>query len=101
MNSTLNNSEDIKREEGQKQLLEKSLQAHRNKKWIINFTCTISFLLAVLCFCFQAPDAIIITVILLFICVTFQTAHKMLDRKIELRLKRIKQDHRKIIFKIK
>lgn len=45
MNSTLNNSEDIKREEGQKQLLEKSLQAHRNEKWIINFTCTISLLL--------------------------------------------------------
>ncbi len=45
MNSTLNNSEDIKREEGQKQLLEKSLQAHRNKKWIINFTRTISLLL--------------------------------------------------------
>ncbi|MED3981030.1 hypothetical protein [Priestia megaterium] len=101
MNSTLNTSEGIKREEGQKQLLEKNLQAHRNKKWIINFVCAISFLLAIVCLCFQVPKAIIITVILLFTCVTFQIAHKTLDRKIELRLKRIKQDQRKSMFKIK
>jgi len=100
MNLTHDNSEGIKREEGQKQLLERNLEAHRSRTWIINFICTISLLVAVLCFCFHVPRSVIITVILLFICTIIKIVHKTVDKKIELRLKRVKQEQRKSIFKI-
>ena len=100
MNLTHNNSEGIKREEGQKQLLERNLEAHRSRKWIINLIFAVSLLVAVLCFCFQVPQAVIITVTLLFICTIIKIIHKALDKKIELRLKRIKQEQRKSIFKM-
>ncbi|WP_322551647.1 hypothetical protein AAB109_28530 (plasmid) [Priestia megaterium] len=100
MNLTHNHSEGIKREEGQKQLLERNLEAHRNRKWIINFICAISLLVAILCLCFHVPRSVFITVILLFICTIIKIAHKTLDKKIELRLKRVKQEQRKSIFKV-
>jgi Flp pilus assembly protein TadB len=100
MNLTHNNLEGIKREEGQKQLLERNLEAHRSRKWIINFICAISLLVAILCICFHVPRSLIITVILLFICTIIKIVYKTLDKKIELRLKRVKQEQRKSIFKI-
>ncbi|MED3855468.1 hypothetical protein P4607_29580, partial [Priestia megaterium] len=75
MNFTHNNLEGIKREEGQKQLLERNLEAHRSRKWIINFICAIFLLVAILCFCFHVPRSVIITVILLFICIIIKIVH--------------------------
>ncbi|MBW0933809.1 hypothetical protein [Priestia megaterium] len=100
MNPTHNNLEGIKREEGQKQLLERSLETHRNRKWVISFIWAISFLVAILCFYLHLPQAAIITVILLFLCATIQILYRTLEKKIELRLKRIKQEKRKSIFKL-
>jgi hypothetical protein len=100
MNLTHNHLEGIKREEGQKQLLERNLKTHRSRKWIINFICAISLFVSILCFCFQVPQSEIITAILLFICTIIKIVHKTLDKKIELRLKRVKQEQRKSIFKV-
>ncbi|MFF2597134.1 hypothetical protein ACFVSZ_27625 [Priestia megaterium] len=100
MNSTYHHLKDTKKEEGQKELLERNLETHRSRKWIINFICAIFLLVAILCFCFHVPGSVIITVILLFICIIIKIVHKTLDEKIELGLKRVKQEQRKSIFKV-
>ncbi|MHC5531375.1 hypothetical protein [Priestia megaterium] len=100
MNLTHNNLESIKRKEGQKELLETSLEAHRSRRWVINSIYAISLLVVILCFYFHVPQAIIITVSLFCICTISDILYRALDKKIELRLKRIKQEKRKSIFKV-
>lgn len=100
MNPTNNHLESIKREEGQKKLLERTLEAHRNRKWVINLFWTVSILVVILSFSFHLSKSVGITGILLLICVISQIVHKTLDMKIELRLKRVKQEKQKSIFKL-
>ena len=99
MNPTYNHVKNIKKEEGQKELLEKNLKAHRSRRWIINAIYAMSLLVAILCFYFHVPQAAIIAVILFCICAISEILYRALDKKIELRLKRIKQEKRKSIFK--
>jgi Mn2+/Fe2+ NRAMP family transporter len=99
MNSTYHHLKNTKKEEGQKELLERNLEAHRSRRWVTNSIYAISLLVLVLCFYFHVPQAAIITLILFLICVTSEILYRALDKKIELRLKRIKQEKRKIIFK--
>jgi hypothetical protein len=99
MNLTHNYLEGINREEGQKELLERSLEAHRSRRWVINSIYAISLLAVVLCFYFHVPQPAIVAIILICICATSEILYRALDKKIELRLKRIKQEKRKAIFK--
>ncbi|MFP7732244.1 hypothetical protein ACLHDF_02240 [Priestia aryabhattai] len=99
MNPTYNHLKDTKKEEGQKEVLERSLEAHRNRRWVINAVYAMFLLIVILCFYFHVRQAAIITVILFCICTTSEILYRALDKKIELRLKRVKQEKRKSIFK--
>ena len=99
MNYTYNHLENTKKEEGQKELLERNLETHRNRRWVINSIYAMFLLIVILCFYFDVPQAAIITIILFCICTTSEILYRALDKKIELRLKRVKQEKRKIIFK--
>jgi len=100
MNPTHNHLKDIKKEEGQKELLERNLESHRRRRWVISSIYAMSLLVVIFFFYFHVPQAAIITVILFCICTTSEIVYRMLDKKIELRLKRIKQEKRKSIFKL-
>ncbi|MBG9472272.1 hypothetical protein [Priestia megaterium] len=99
MNSTYHHLKDTKKEEGQKELLERNLEAHRSRRWVTNSIYAMSLLVVVLCFYFHVPQSAIITLILFLICATSEILYRALDKKIELRLKLIKQEKRRIIFK--
>ncbi|MGG2089061.1 hypothetical protein ABFY59_18950 [Priestia aryabhattai] len=99
MNSTYHHLKDTKKEEGQKEFLERNLEAHRSRRWVTNSICAMSLLVVVLCFYFHVPQAAIITLILFLICTTSEILYGALDKKIELRLKRIKQEKRKAYLK--
>ncbi|MCY9025010.1 hypothetical protein MOF32_19020 [Priestia megaterium] len=100
MDLTQNHLKDMTSEEGQKQLLEKKLEAHRNRKWIVNLICAIALIAATLCFYLRLPQAVIITVSLIFICAIIRILYRTLDKNRELRLKRFKQEQRKSTFKL-
>ncbi|MGG0552538.1 hypothetical protein ABEY55_08105 [Priestia aryabhattai] len=100
MDFTQNHLKGMTSEEGQKQLLEKKLEAHRNRKWIVNLICAIAPIAAILCFYLQLPQAVIITVSLIFLCAILRILYRMLEKKRELRLKRFKQEQRKSTFKL-
>ncbi|MGK3722369.1 hypothetical protein ACSLFS_25180 [Priestia megaterium] len=100
MGLTHNDLKSMTSEEGQKQLLERNLEAHRNRKWIVNCICVIAPIVAILCFYLQLPQAVGITVILFFICAITWILHRALDKKMELRLKRFKQEKRKSTIKL-
>ncbi|MED4286647.1 hypothetical protein P4679_32605 [Priestia megaterium] len=100
MNLTHNHLKGMTSEEGQKQLLEKNLEAHRNRKWIVNCICAIAPIVATLCIYLRLPQAVIITVSLIFICATIRILHRTLEKKMELRLKRFKQEQRKSTFEL-
>ncbi|MQR86900.1 hypothetical protein GFV16_13355 [Bacillus megaterium] len=99
MTATYNHLKDVKKEEGHKEVLERTLKLHRNKRWVINSIYVMSLLAAILCFYFHVQRAGIIVFILICMCTTSEILYKTLDKKIELRLKRIKQEKRKSIFK--
>ncbi|MED4267279.1 hypothetical protein [Priestia megaterium] len=100
MDLTQNHLKDMTSEEGQKQLLEKKLEAHRNRKWIVNLIYAIAPIAATLCFYLRLPQAVIITVSLIFICAIIRISYRTLDKNRELRLKRFKQEQRKSTFKL-
>jgi Flp pilus assembly protein TadB len=100
MDLTQNHLKGMTSEEGQKQLLEKKLEVHRNRKWIVNLICAIAAIAATLCFYLRLPQAVIITVSLIFICAIIRILYRTLDKKRELRLKRFKQEQRKSTFKL-
>ena len=99
MNSTYHHLKCTKKEEGQKELRERTLKVHSSRRWVINSIYAMSLIVLVLCFYFHVPQAPIISLILFLICATSEILYRALDKKIELRLKRIKQEKRKIIFK--
>jgi ABC-type multidrug transport system permease subunit len=100
MNPTYNHLKDTKKEEGQQELLERNLESHRNRRWVINSVYAMFLLVVILCFYFHVPQAVVITVILFCICTISEMLYRALDKKIKLRLKRIKQEKRKSIFKV-
>ena len=100
MDLTHNHLKGMTSEEGQKQLLEKNLEAHRNRKWIVNSICAIALIVATLCFYLRLPQAVIITLSLISICTIIRILHRTLDKKMELRLKRFKQEQRKSTIKL-
>ncbi|MFE7083859.1 hypothetical protein [Priestia megaterium] len=100
MDLTQNDLKNMKGEEGQKQILERNLEVHRNRKWIVNCIGVIALIVIILCFYLQISQAVVITVILVFVYAILRILYRILDKKMEMRLKRFKQEKRKSTIKL-